>query len=328
MSVLSRQILVGLAAILLAAALGAADRVGLSVVLEARVAAQRGQNLLLTHQRADGSWAGDPVATAQVLICLENAPNPAVDPHRSAATTPALDYLRRTVADACATAPAGPLPVAALSAALTALARDSVSAHRELLTQGRTRLLESARPLTLPDGTRALAFAVRHDGPPQPWLTCAALDGLLVTAGLEPALTRTEHSALTAYLHEALGAASAAAPNADAALAVALARALLCLGESPTGPAVAGVLARLAAAPPREPAAAFALAEALSLARSDTGPLAGWRERLIEVLLGAQQGDGGWPAGAGSRDGATALALRALQVAAGRHLADSEPTAP
>ena len=93
---------------------------------------------------------------------------------------------------------------------------------------------------------------------------------------------------------------------------------------------MAGVLARFAAAPPREPAAAFALAEALSLARADTGPLAGWRERLIEVLLAAQQGDGGWPtaSGAGSRDGATALALRAIQVAAGRQLADGAPLPP
>ena len=337
-SALSRQVLVGLVALLATAVLDAAEGVGLSVVLEARVAASRGVNLLLTHQRADGSWAGDAVATAQVLICLENAPDPGGDPRRTAAIAPAVAYLRRALADGCAAVGGGEatsLPVDALAAALTALARDGVSSHRALLVQGRACLLGCVRPLDLPDGTRALAFAARRDGPPEPWATCAALDGLLVTADLEPAWTRAEYSALTAPLRERLralsvpGATPPATPevaSGQAMLTAALVRALLCLGVSPAEPIVAGPLASLAQAPPRDPAAAFALAEALSLARADAGPLAGWRERLLEVLLGAQQGDGGWPAanGAGPRDGAIALALRALQVAAGRQLVEAE----
>jgi hypothetical protein len=299
--------------------LGAVDGVGLSVVLEARAAAQRGQDLLLTQQRADGSWAGDPVTTAQVLICLENAPDPAGEARRSAVIVPAVAYLRRTVA-------ATPLAADALAAVLMALARDGVTAHRDLLASGRARLLGCARSLDLPEGRRGLAFAASPDGPPDPWVTCAALDGLLVTSGLEPAWTRAEYAAVTAYLRANVPAVA----SGPAALAVARVRALLCLGVSPADPDVAGPLASLAQAPPRDPAAAFALAEALSLARADNGPLAGWRERVIEALLDAQQGDGGWSAasGAGSRDGATALALRAIQVAAGRQLADAESALP
>jgi hypothetical protein len=82
------------------------------------------------------------------------------------------------------------------------------------------------------------------------------------------------------------------------------------------------VLEGLARRPPDGPAPAFFAAEALSLA--EVG-LAGWRERLVEALLGSQQGDGGW---AGltpeePRDRSTALALRAVQVALGRHLQES-----
>ena len=107
------------------------------------------------------------------------------------------------------------------------------------------------------------------------------------------------------------------------------------LGLSPAEPLLAGPLAKLAQAPPQDSGAAFALAEALSFFGSATGtpaaaPLAGWRDRVLEGLLGRQQGDGGWPAATADcpRDRSTALALRAIQVAAGRGLADAEPASP
>jgi hypothetical protein len=354
---MSGPFLIWLVALFSAGDLGAADSVGLSVLLEARMAASRGVNLLLTHQRADGSWAGDPVTTAQVLICLENAPDQAGEARRAAIVAQAVEYLRHTVADACAPAPgaAGPpdslLSTEALSAALTALARDSVTAHRDLLSRGRARLLASVRPLDLSGGTVGVSVGPAPGGSAEAvWTTCTALDALLVTEGLDPPWNREGYEALTAYLREAWqgllrsapAAVQAAPPVAAAApgapepvcSATALVRALLCLGVNPAEPLMASPLARWAQAPSQDPAAVFALAEALSLAGSDTGSpaaaLAGWRDRLLEALLGTQQGDGGWPAaaGAGPRDRSTALALRAIQVAAGRRLAESEPASP
>jgi hypothetical protein len=304
-------------------------------VLEARMAASRGVNLLLTHQRADGSWAGEAVTTAQVLICLENAPVLAGDTRGTVAVVQAVNYLRRSVADTCPLAATGaPTATAleALAAAVTALARDNLATHRELLSRGRACLLASVRPLDLAKGRPEGALALGPAGFPEAATTCAALDALLVTEGLDPAWNREGYTALTAYLREALRALPRSAPAvAPGALEATLVRALLCLGVNPTESLVADALARLAQTPSTDPALAFASAEALSLARSDTAtpalaPLAGWRDRLLEALLGTQQGDGGWPttAGTGSRDRSTALALRALQVAAGWRLADSE----
>jgi hypothetical protein len=149
---------------------------------------------------------------------------------------------------------------------------------------------------------------------------------LLLSEGLDPAWTREGYVGVAAYLREALestlrSAAGAPAVPAPVGTVEAVARALLSLGVPPEEP-LASVLEGLARRPPDGPAPAFFAAEALSLA--EVG-LAGWRERLVEALLGSQQGDGGW---AGltpeePRDRATALALRAVQVALGRHLQES-----
>jgi hypothetical protein len=338
-----------LVALSLAGACGAAaDGIGLSLLLETRVAANRGLNLLLTHQRADGSWAGDAITTAQVLICVANAPGRDDEARRAAAVVPAVAYLRGVVAAACDPGTGGgaePVPTAALAAALTALARDSVSAHRDLLAQGRARLLAAVRPLELPGGAPGLAFGSSADGAPEVWTTCAALDGLLVTEGLEPAWNREGYKAVTAYLQDALrglpsGSSDVAplaagdAPTA-AVQAVGLVRALLSLGMNSNEPPLAEALRAALAAPPKDPAAIAALAEALSLARpgmdkSALAPLAGWRVRLVELLLGTQQGDGGWaaPVATVPRDRSTAFALRAIQTAAGRDLAEPVSPAP
>lgn len=327
----------------------AADGVGLSTLLEARAAANRALNLLLARQRADGSWAGDPASTAQVLIGLANAPEREADVRPVSACANAVAYLRQTAA-AQIQAPAGESSAAVLAGLLPGLARMGRTTHQDLLAAGRARLLGLALPVTLSGGSPGLGFARSAGGPADPRLSSLAVDALLVSEGLAPAWEADRYGALANYLREALASALAraspgngsAAEPGPAAVPVErqvevalLVRALLCLGASPAERPLADALVRLAVAPPRQASAAFALAEALSLTDGAAAPalsasLRGWPERLVEGLLGTQMGDGGWPAANAteSRDLATAWALRTLQVAAGRGLAETPAPGP
>lgn len=330
----------------------AADGVGLSTLLEARSAVTRATNLLLARQRADGSWAGDPAATAQVLIALANAPGRDSDPRPAAACANAAAYLRQ--AAEAALKPAGDDPRGAsadvLATLLPALARAGVAAHQTLLSAGRSRLLSVAVPVDLADGSRALAFAPGPGAAAEVRTTCAAVEALLVTEGLPPEWDAGHYRDLARYLRERLTALRQGAadplrtragdqrqpiPPERQAEAAALARALLCLGAIPTEPPLPEALACLTVAPPRDPIALFALAEAWTLAGTAvpevlTAPLRAWPDRLIEALLDSQMGDGGWgaPRETHSRDHATAAALRTIQVAAGRHLAETPAVRP
>lgn len=330
----------------------AAAGVGLSTLLEARAAATRGVNLLLTRQRADGSWAGDPAATAQALICLANTPGREADPRVATACARAAEALRTSAAAALSPPTGSPADGSAgvLAAILPALARAGFREHQARLTAGRARLLVLAVPVELADGTRAMGFAPSAGFPADVRLSCAVVDTLLLTDGLAADRDPARYRGLKGYLNERLAALlprqavpageragdSARAVPADLQVEVALlARALFCLGASSAERPLAEALARLAAAPPREPLAAFALAEALTFAEAAPTPalagrLGAWPDRVIEALLGTQMGDGGWPAGRATepRDLATALALRAIQVAAGRHLAEETATSP
>jgi len=323
--------------------MGAAERPGLSVLLEARAASARGSRLLLTRQRADGSWAGDPLSTAQVLIGFANAPALAGDPQAAAAIDRAAVFLQRGLEEACRGPgeAAGSWPAEGLAAAITALVRRDPAAPPHWLAQGRAALLSRSQPVALADGAQGVAFAPHLGGAPDVSATCAAVDAVLLTDGLAPVWGPQDRAGTTAYLRAALadllrasadGSASAqpdpssALPFASgpAGVAAVLARALLALGASPELQPLSSVLDRLARSPPISPAAAFAAAEALSLAGTTR---TGWPDRQAEAILGAQQGDGGW-AGAfpeDPRDRATALALRALQVALGRYLDEATP---
>jgi hypothetical protein len=321
--------------------LGVAEGVSLSVLLETRAASQRGLSLLLTRQRVDGSWAGDPLTTSQVLICLANAPSLVADARAAEAMAHAETYLKSGVLTACLASASGsevwPLP--GLAAALTALARRDSVAQRDVLAQGRALILSRVQAVVLADQRQGLAFAPSPGLAPEALATCAAVDALLLSEGLDPTWTSTGYAGVAATLHEALNdllrastaPAAGTAPGTTreipaelAGATSAIARALLALGARPDAPPLATVLDRLARRPPAVPAAAFSAAEALRLAAVATP---GWRERQAEALLGTQQGDGGW-AGSGPdepRDHSTALALRCLQVALGRHL-DTVPT--
>lgn len=330
----------------------AAPGVGLSTLLEARSAASRATNLLLARQRADGSWAGDPAATAQVLIALANAPGRDSDPRPAAACANAVAYLRQAAEAALKPAGDDPRGTSAdvLASLLPALARAGVTAHRKLLSAGRSRLLGLAVPVDLADGTRALAFAPGPGAAAEVRTTCAAVEALLVTEGLPPEWDAGHYRDFARYLRERLTALVQEAadplrttaanqgqriPAERQAEAAAVARALLCLGATPMEPPLPATLARLTAAPPRDPLALFALAEAWTLAggadsEAMAASLHAWPDRLIEALLGSQMGDGGWgaPGETQSRDHATAAALRTIQVAAGPLLAETPAVRP
>ncbi len=330
----------------------AAPGVGLSTLLEARAAANRATNLLLVRQRADGSWAGDPAATAQVLIALANAPGRDSDPRPAAACANAAAYLRQAAEAALKPAGDDPRGTSAdvLATILPALARAGVTAHQTLLSAGRSRVLGLAVPADLADGTRALAFAPCPGAAAEVRTTCAAVEALLVTEGLPPEWDAGHYRDLARYLRERLTALLQGAadplrlragdqrqriPLERQAEAAALARALLCLGATPTESPLPETLAGLTLAPPRDPIAIFALAEAWTLAGTAVpetlaAPLRAWPDRLIEALLDSQMGDGGWgaPGETQSRDHATAAALRTIQVAAGRHLPETPAVRP
>ncbi len=318
---------------------GAAAGPGLSVVLEARAACGRALNLLLQRQRTDGSWAGDPLITAQVVIALANAPSLARDARAAEVILRGAACLRRVTAETAAdtAAQADPCPTEALAAAMTALARLDLAGHRETLAHGREVLSARLVKVPLVEGVPGLALASLPGGGADEAATCAAVDALLVTEGLRPVLSREDYAGLAAFLREQLrgltqaDAGAAATPagvsGEQAGAAAALARALLSLGARPDEAPLTGVLDGLARSPPGPPAAAFLAAEALALAEY---PDSQWRERYAEALLGTQQADGGWP-GPGPdspREGAAAFAVRCLQVALGRHLAEGPSFVP